>query len=1066
LSGAWHRRTIAEVLDLHAPPAAAKEIAVPIPTTRRGGTLLLVLALSAGWFLLPPLRSERPAAGPNQGNGRKGPPFKVPPGFVVEKVAAWPLVEHPMMACFDERGRLFIAEAAGKNLPFPVLVKDPPNRIRLLQDTRGSGTFDKSTVFADRMTFPMGVLWHDGALYAASAPSLWKLEDTRGTGVADRRQELVGKFGSSGNGADIHGPFLGPDGRLYWTDGRHGHEIRRGGKVMKGLAARIFRCRPDGSDLEVVCGGGMDDPVEIAFTAEGEPLVTVDILIGSPRRIDAIIYAIEGGVYPYHPCYKEFKSTGDLLPPVADLGWVAPAGLMRYRSDAFGPEYRGNLFSAQFNRRRIVRHVLERDGATFRTRTEDFLVASDPDFHPTDVLEDADGSLLVIDTGGWFRIGCPASRIAKPEIKGAIYRVRRKDAPRLADPRGLKLAWDRLAPRELAKLLDDPRFAVRDQAIHLLAKRQVVELRKMLGAHPSVRARRNAVWALTRMNGAKARAGVRAALQDREESVRLAAAHSVGLNGDREAGRRLMEMVASARETAAVRREAATALGRTTQGPAVSALFQGLRLGGDRFLEHALIYALIRGADREALLRGLRDPSPVIRRAALIALDQMDGGNLTRDLVTPLLNTDDPALQQTALAVITSRPGWAREIVGLLRQWLTQNELDRTRRESLRGALLAFCKDREIQGLVASTLGREQTPVVLRLLLLETMARAPLDRLPETWVRELGKSLSHRDERVVRQAVAAIRAANVTAFDSVLLDLGRNPAAAADLRVAALAAAVPRLARLEPAVLAFLEKRLGKDRQPLERLAAAEVLGGSRLDDTQLLELADLLAGSGALELPHLLAAFERSKSSAVGKKLIAALDRAPGLQSLTAEMLRRSLRSYPAEVREAATPLLKRLDVDEAAQQARLVELKPVLSGGDSARGRALFFGKKATCAACHTIRSEGGRVGPDLSKIGSIRTAEDLLESIVFPSASLVRGYEPYVIETRDGKVHKGIIAHDTAEVIYLRTAELAEVRIPRSAVDSIRRDRVSIMPQGLDAQLSRQELADLIAFLRSLK
>jgi putative heme-binding domain-containing protein len=92
--------------------------------------------------------------------------------------------------------------------------------------------------------------------------------------------------------------------------------------------------------------------------------------------------------------------------------------------------------------------------------------------------------------------------------------------------------------------------------------------------------------------------------------------------------------------------------------------------------------------------------------------------------------------------------------------------------------------------------------------------------------------------------------------------------------------------------------------------------------------------------------------------------------------------------------------------------------------------------------------------------------LEAIVFPSASFARGYEPYVIETAAGKSYTGVIARETAEAIYLRTADRAEIRLPRSEVETVTRGQVSIMPQGLDGQLSRQELADLIAFLRSLK
>src|SRR5262249_48816250 len=154
------------------------------------------------------------------------------------------------------------------------------------------------------------------------------------------------------------------------------------------------------------------------------------------------------------------------------------------------------------------------------------------------------------------------------------------------------------------------------------------------------------------------------ALADKEASVRLSAAHSVGLHRDVEASPRLLELVV--KDSPEIRREAATALGRIHNNQAVPALLLGLRTATDRFLEHALIYALIEIADREATLKGLQDPNPQVRRGALIALDQMEAGNLTTDLVTPLLNTPDPTLQKTALAIITTHPAWAGETAGLL----------------------------------------------------------------------------------------------------------------------------------------------------------------------------------------------------------------------------------------------------------------------------------------------------------------------------------------------------------------------------------------------------------------
>ena len=360
---------------------------------------------------------------------------QVPEGYTIERVTTPELTLHPMMGCFDDDGRLYIAESAGTNRPAAELLKDPQDLIRVLEDTDGNGKFDKSTVFADKLAFPQGVLWHRGAVYTCSSPYLWKLEDTNKDGVCDKRTILVKSFGFSGNAADIHGPFLSPDGRLWWCDGRHGHEIRRdeqgtlGGEdtalatppkpepglpnevgelVSKGKAARIFSCRLDGTDLHVHAGGGMDNPVEVDFLETGEALGTVNLFYDGPRG-DCLVHWVEGGVYPRYDqqdAIDEFPSTGDPLGPVHNYGHVAVSGLTRYRSDQFfGPVNEENpqhsFFVTQFNTHKLVRTIVSREGASFKAEShEDFLVSDNPDFHPPDVVEDADGSLLVIDTGG------------------------------------------------------------------------------------------------------------------------------------------------------------------------------------------------------------------------------------------------------------------------------------------------------------------------------------------------------------------------------------------------------------------------------------------------------------------------------------------------------------------------------------------------------------------------------------------------------------------------------------------------------------------------------------------
>jgi len=1022
--------------------------------------LLLILAGIAG---LPPW------AIPAAENEKEPIPFRLPAGFVAEKVAGPPLVNHPVMAGFDEHGRLYVAETAGRNLRVDDLLRERPNRIVRLTDSKGTGRFDQSSVFADNMTFPMGALWYRGGLYACAHPSLWRLEDPDGKGVAGKRTELVSRFGSNGNAADIHGPFLGPDGWLYWTDGRHGHEIKQAdGRTLQGKAARIFRCRPDGSGVERVCGGGMDNPVEIAFTAEGEALATVDILIGSPSRNDAIIHCIEGGVFPYYlPVLGEFKRTGPLLPPVTFLGWVAPSGLMRYQGTALGREYEGNLFSTQFNTHKVVRHILERQGATFRTRDEDFLTSDNADFHPTDILEDADGSLLVIDTGGWFRIGCPTSQIAKPEIKGGIYRIRRRDAARIEDPRGLRLDWSKPASAELVQRLDDPRPSVRERAIHALREQGVAAvpaLAAVLSKASSTALRRNAVWALSGIDGDPARSALRLALDDREFSVRLAATHAVGLWRDRAALARLRELVLD--DQPAVRREAAMALGRLRDAQAVPSLLESSSREGDRFLEHALIYALIEIADRDATLAGLRDKRPAVRRAALLALDQMDNGNLTAELVGPLLDTDDADLQQTILDVVASRPVWAGVVVPYFRQALAQPSVPAQRRPLLLTALTRLARDSAVQTLIGEALQRSETaPDVLRLLL-EVVSQAGGDKLPPDWLEGLRRHLDSGDPQIRYQTVVTLRSRGVNTCDDRLQQLASDTRQAPELRVLALATLAPRLPEIKAEYFELLCSRLQPDLPPLDRLAAAEALGQCRLSDTQLLVLCAALARCGALELPPLLSPFATRQDAAVGRRLVQTLAESPALPSLSAERLVKVLERYPEEVRQAAGPLFKRLAQDLDKQKARLAELEPVLQGGSSQRGRAVFFGTKAVCSACHMVQGHGGRVGPELSKIGAIRTGRDLLEAIIFPSASIVRGYESYLVQTHSGRQVTGLISRETADSLFLINAERHEVRIARSDVDSIQPSKLSLMPQGIDGQLTRQELGDLIAFLQGLK
>ncbi len=1028
-------------------------------------------------LLVATISSVHASSAPAQGAAAKTPTglaaIRVPEGFKVELAAGPDLAPYAMFGALDERGRLFLAESSGKNIRGLAMSQAPECRIRRVEDTDGDGVFDQSTIFVDRVGIPMGVLWHDGALFVASPPELLRFDDVDGDGRADSRTVLLSGWNVRGT-ASLHGPFLGPDGWLYLTDGRHGFDIKtKEGTNLKGLASRIWRLRPDGTQLQSFAGGGFDNPIEVVWTTAGEMVGTMTYFVNPQHgQRDALMHFLHGGVYSkWHESVAEFKLTGDLMGPMTKFARIAPAGLASYRGTSFGPGFRGNLFSAQFNPHRVQRHIVARHGATFTTEDSDFLVSSDPDFHPCDVLEDADGSLLVVDTGGWYVDQCPLSRISKPEFKGGIYRVRQADAPKVSDPRGVALNWKQLAPVALAKLLEDPRPFVVDRAVEALVKKgeaAVAPLAELRRKSFSTDAKCAAVWCLSRIGAVKAQAEIRAALADVVPDVRIAAAQAAGLAGDREALDALHAMLLQDQPSG--RREAATALGRIgdkrSNGPLVTAAARA----ADRFEEHALTYSLIQNFSRltnqsagtaSAQLVNLH---PRSARAALIAFDQMDGSRLVMEHVAPLLRSRDAALRRAALWVFSRHADWAPGVRDYLKSRLKADKWEPGEEELLRETLLNFAADAGLQGILAVALNTPETKEERRLFLLDVLERSPVKKCPEQWNQVLRALLEGQGNALRLRALALLRARGLAEFDGQLRRLAAAPTEPKPVRLAAIGVLAPRTIPLATNHFDFLvETAGGKDYAA--RSSAAQVLGRAKLSDAQQAKLAEsLLPAADSVTLLALVEVCRGGKSEAAGRAFVAALERNKAAADvLSATLLGELLASHPESVRAAAKPLLGRIEARQAARIKRLAELEPLLSGGDVGRGRAVFYGQKSQCSACHAIGREGGALGPDLTSIGAIRSGRDILEAIVFPSASFVPGYEPMRVETKDDVITGNIVREDSSAVVVKLNAAL-EQRIPRGDIKSITPGAVSVMAEGLTAGLTKDELLDLLAFLQA--
>ncbi len=546
--------------------------------------------------------------------------FTLPDGLTVELVAGPPLVDRPITMALGDKGELYVADSSGSNDKVEKQLADKTHRIVRLVDTDGDGKFDKRTIFADRMMFPEGTMWLDGSLYVSAPPQIWKLTDTDGDGVAEKREVWFDGKTLTGCANDLHGPYAGPDGFIYWCKGAFAEQRHKlgDGREFVSRAAHVFRMRPDGTGFEPVITTGMDNPVDIVFTPSGERFVCGTFLQNSGNgKRDGIFHAVHGGVWGKdHGVLKGHPRTGPLMPVMTHLGPAAACGLEMSRLAGWGAEWQGNLFATSFNLRKVTRHILTPDGATFRTTDSDLLVSDQTDFHPTDVVEQEGGigganSLLIADTGGWYKLCCPTSQLVKPDVLGAIYRVQKAGAqpnppvPRLAVPADeaniLLLDFQSLTPAE------------REHAMRRLIQRGDLAVPGLVEAlanpgHPIGR-KLACLRVLTRIPGEAARAAVRSGLAQKEAELRTAAALSIALWRDKGATDALIPLLADA--DLHTRRAAAEALGRIGDKRAVAPLLAVDTTAGGRFLEHSVAYALYEIGDTSSLADAPAGPGKI-----------------------------------------------------------------------------------------------------------------------------------------------------------------------------------------------------------------------------------------------------------------------------------------------------------------------------------------------------------------------------------------------------------------------------------------------------------------------
>ena len=1009
--------------------------------------------------------------------------FTIPNGFELELVAGPPFVDRPVSADLDSAGNLYVTEASGTNANVQQQLEDKPHRVLRLSDTDGDGVYDIKTVLAEQMMLPEGSLWYGDSLFVAAPPSIWQLTDADRDGVAEGRAEWFKGKTLTGCANDLHGPYLGRDGWIYWCKGAFAEQSyqRPNGAPFVTRAAHIFRRHPSGQgSVEPVMTGGMDNPVEVVFSLSGERFFTTTFLQhpGGGRR-DGILHAVYGGVYGKdHNVLEGHIRTGQLMPVMTHLGAAAPSGLALLESRELG--FRDQLVATQFNLRKVSRHALRESGASYTTSDHDLVVSDSLDFHPTDVLEDADGSLLIIDTGGWYKLCCPTSQLEKADVLGGIYRLRRKGSHLVDDPYGMRLQGNDLSAERLVALLGDRRPFVRRWARRELAQAATPDYRlfaETLKDETDDRTAAEVVWAVSHLASSTKvghdqaeRILTNCALDHQSPMVQQAALNAISVNFHSASTMKCIDRILHSERTPHVLRTAAEVVSRQRGNlePLVPVrtkerLLQLAANTGDRFLEHACAFALCTLPSEPMMADALKSDNVDVRLMATLITTQasseskvLPSGDYLWNL---LLQVEGDVALQKLLWIVDETPELRRQMVASGNAWAERSSSIEV------GELF-----RRISN---SSLGRGIAADWLRLV--DLGDRPPLLTAIANARASLGDGLVDDLVALLKDSQTSLRQAQLIlkAFRHRPMAPSKAPstatyvakwaksATAQDIGWRALASVPPKQIEADAELFAGIVSGLVSNNLQ-ERATAVEAISRLMLTHEQGVVLSRLCGQLGRIELPVVLTALNRVATDEVGRQIVQSLASSAALGGIADSELRERMNRFSSKIQDMIIDLAveKRPGLQE--QIKRIERIVPLVANADARRGQALFHNAKAACTACHELGYVGGNVGPDLSRIGGTRSARDLIESILVPSASFVRSYEPWLIETNDGRAHAGIVRDQSVDSIVVITADQKEVQILRDNIESMQPSDVSVMPAGLGGQVSDQDLADLVRFL----
>jgi quinoprotein glucose dehydrogenase len=1074
--------------------------------------------------------------------------FRIPTGFKIEIFAAEPLLANPVSFSIDERGRFFVAEtyrhgAVAQNPPVFNGVLDirshlawldedlacrtvddriallrrrlgadssklevASERVRLIEDLDGDGKADVSSIYADHFRgiadgIGAGVLARQGSVYYTCIPNLWLLRDDA-SGKTSTRETLHSGYGVhiSFLGHDLHGLRIGPDGRLYFSVGDRGFNVKT--KEGRTLAlpdeGAVLRCELDGSNLEIFARG-LRNPQELAFDQYGNLFTGDNNSDGGDRA--RWVYVVEGGDSGWRIGYQHIHTAprrgpwnaekmwfpavegqpAYIVPPVLNLGY-GPSGCTFYPGTGMPARYANHFFLCDFRgaaSSAIHTFAMHPKGASFEMVEYEQFVS---DCLPTDIEFGPDGGIYFSDwIQTWNQTGA-----------GRIFHL--TDPAAMADPltaRTKKLLGEGMKSRpreELFELLSYPDMRIRQEAqFEIVGRggRAEADLANVALRGTNELARLHALWGIAqarRLAVARKESSTFALnelgslLKNSSPEIRAQAAKFFGETRVNEMAGFLVELTADPNPRVAF--HATVALGKMTRGRrAVSSPDRAARLAAivklletnadrDPVLRHAGIVALAdieTSRDWDALLQ---HNSAWVRLAACVALRRLKSAS-----VASLLNDKDPRVALEAARAIYDEPlgPGMKSLAALISNAASDNEPLLHRVLNAQGWIGGADNAKALSDYASNQKNVKQGRLEAIQILGEWMMNPRRDRVHGNWrimpkrsrdtalAAFSGLASKIIDEKDQDLAIAIINAARQLDYRAVEPDLAKiagDSGRGADLRIAALDA----LAAWKSSLLAGLLNQSVNEPNEQVRGEINQILAS--IDPARALApLKSALTSSGIRERQNAFRALKTMPSADADGVIV------DELKKLLAGLLPREIH---LDLLEAAANrpdprIIDQLKRFEAARPAtQLAPFRESLVGGNAEAGRKIFYERaEVSCLKCHKMHGEGGEVGPELGGIGKKQSREYLLESILWPNNKIAPGYETVTVTLRDGTSYSGPLKSETDTDVSVNAGEDGLVKIQKSQIKTRERG-ISGMPEEFRQILTKQDLRDLVEFL----